>query len=279
MRRIFLFILLFHFISVAKAQNLNVTLFGGFSNYQGDLQEKGYTIDQAHPAFGVGALYDITPHIAVRGNINFGTLGGNDKFNARNHQRNLNFSSPITDIHLGIEYSLLDLDRYRFSPYAFAGISYFMFNPSTRDSAGTKAYLQPLSTEGQGFYQGRKKYSLHQFSIPFGAGIRFSVSPNIHLAYEIGMRKTNTDYLDDVSTTYVDRNILLTNRGQQSVDLAFRGDELKTGLTYPADGSQRGKVQNKDWYYFSGFILSIRLPHNIIRPNSGKSKTGCPGRI
>jgi hypothetical protein len=279
MRKIFLTIVLFLFVYAAKSQNLRVTLFGGFSNYQGDLQEKGYTIDQAHPAFGFGALYDITSHIAIRGNINFGTLGGNDKFNARNHQRNLNFSSPITDIHLGIEYSLLDMDRYRFSPYVFAGISYFMFNPSTRDSAGTKVYLQPLSTEGQGFYNGRKKYSLQQFSIPFGAGIRFSVSPNIGLAFEIGMRKTNTDYLDDVSTTYVDKDILLANRGQQAVDLAFRGDELKTGLTYPAGGSQRGKVQNKDWYYFSGFILSVRLPRIMTGTNAHNSKTGCPGRI
>jgi hypothetical protein len=152
-----------------------------------------------------------------------------------------------------------------------------MFNPSTKDSAGTKVYLQPLSTEGQGFYNGRKKYSLQQFSIPFGAGVRFSVSPNIRLAFEIGMRKTNTDYLDDVSTSYVDQNTLLANRGQLAVDLAFRGDELKTGLSYPAGGSQRGKVENKDWYYFSGFILSIRLPS--ITGNSRKSKTGCPGRI
>jgi hypothetical protein len=152
-----------------------------------------------------------------------------------------------------------------------------MFNPSTKDSSGTKVYLQPLSTEGQGFYNGRKKYSLHQFSIPFGAGVRFSVSPTIRLGFEIGMRKTNTDYLDDVSTTFVDQNTLLANRGQLAVDLAFRADELMSGLSYPAGGSKRGEIKNKDWYYFSGFILSIKLPG--ITGNSRKSKTGCPGRI
>jgi Domain of unknown function (DUF6089) len=272
------FILLLFVVCTAKAQNLHITLFGGFSNYQGDLQEKGYTIDQAHPAFGFGVLYDITNHIAIRCNANFGALSGDDKYNPRNFPRNLNFSSPITDIHLGIEYSLLDLNRHRFSPYLFAGVSYFRINPSTKDSSGTKIYLQPLSTEGEGFYQGRKKYRLNQFAIPFGAGVKLAISRSIRVAFEIGMRKTNTDYLDDISTTYIDQNILLANRGQQAVDLAFRGGELKTGLTYPGDGSQRGKVQNKDWYYFSGFILSIKLP-GINRPNSRKSKTGCPRAI
>jgi hypothetical protein len=73
--------------------------------------------------------------------------------------------------------------------------------------------------------------------------------------------------------------VLFTNRGQQAVELAFRGDELKTGLVYPADGSQRGSAKSKDWYYFSGINLSIRLPggNESGRGSSGrKSQTGCP---
>jgi len=266
-------------VCTSKAQNLHLTLFGGFSNYQGDLQEKGYTIDQAHPAYGLGALYDITNHFTIRFNATFGTLSGDDKYKSDNSPRNLSFSSPIMDIHLGIEYRLLNLGSHRFSPYLFAGISYFRINPSTKDSAGTKVYLQPLSTEGQGFYQGRKKYRLNQFAIPFGGGVKFVVSNTLQVAFEIGMRKTTTDYLDDVSTTYIDRNTLFANRGQQAVDLAFRGDELKTGLTYPADGSQRGKVKNKDWYYFSGITLSIRLPGKLIRSHAHRANTSCPGTI
>ena len=277
MKKILFFIALFISVFTVKAQNLHVTLFGGFSNYQGDLQDKRFTLNQAHPAVGLGVLYDITDNLAARANVTFGKISGDDKYNAKNTVRNLSFSSPVTDIHLGLEYSILNLNEHSLAPYVFAGISYFSFNPSTKDSAGRKVFLQPLSTEGQGFYQDRKKYNLSQFSIPFGGGVKFAFSQNVRIAFEIGLRKTNTDYLDDVSTNYIDQTILFTNRGQQAVDLAFRGGELKTGLIYPADGSQRGSAKNKDWYYFSGINLSIRLNGNGgAGGGAGKSKTGCP---
>ncbi|GAB2809730.1 DUF6089 family protein [Ferruginibacter profundus] len=265
-----------------QAQKLHLTLFGGFSNYQGDLQDKRFTLDQAHPAFGAGALYELSDRFAARANVTFGKVSGDDKNNSKNALRNLSFSSPITDIHLGLEYNLLNPYEHSLAPYLFAGISYFSFKPSTKDSTGNKVYLQPLSTEGQGFYQGRKVYQLHQFSIPFGGGVRLSISDNIRVGFEIGLRKTNTDYIDDVSTTYIDQNILLANRGQKAVDLAYRGDELKTGLGYPADGTQRGGSKNKDWYYFSGFNISFRLHGNGAggsNGSGGKSKTGCPTNI
>ncbi len=84
-----------------------------------------------------------------------------------------------------------------------------------------------MSTEGEGLveYPDRKPYNLFQFSIPFGGGIKFRVSDHIVVAYEIGMRKTFTDYLDDVSTRYVDQAILLNERGPGAVAMAFRGDE------------------------------------------------------
>ena len=280
MKKLSLIILLLVTTVTANTQNLQVTLFGGFSNYQGDLQDKRFTLNQAHPAAGVGLLYDITDKFSARANINFGKLSGSDIYNSKNTVRNLSFSSPITDIHLGIEYNILNLYEHSLSPYIFAGLSYFSFNPSTKDTAGNKVFLQPLSTEGQGFYQGRKLYNLHQFAIPFGAGVKLALSENLRVAFEIGLRKTNTDYLDDVSTTYIDQATLLANRGQQAVDIAFRGDELKTGLVYPADGSQRGGANSKDWYYFSGITLAIRLPGNENKGASGgKSKTGCPTRV
>jgi opacity protein-like surface antigen len=274
----FLFLLSLAAFSI-KAQQFHVTVFGGFSNYQGDLQDKRFTLNQSHPAFGAGLLYEITDNLSARANVTFGKISGDDSKNAKNAVRNLSFASPITDIHLGLEYALLNPYEHSLSPYLFAGISYFKFNPSAKDTAGRKVFLQPLSTEGQGFYQGRKKYKLGQLSIPFGGGVKFSFSENVRLAIEVGLRKTNTDYLDDVSTTYIDQNILLLNRGQQAVDLAFRGDELKTGLSYPADATQRGG-KSKDWYYFSGINLSIRLQGkgNGGRGGSsgGKFKTGCP---
>ncbi len=280
MQRIIIATILLISAFTVQAQRAHVTVFGGFSNYQGDLQDKRFTLDQAHIAAGAGVLYEITEKLYARGNVTFGKVSGDDKKNSRNSLRNLSFSSPLTDIHLGLEYSLLNPYEHSLAPYVFAGISYFSFKPSTLDSSGNKVYLQPLSTEGQGFYQGRKMYKLNQFSIPFGGGVKLSLNDNIRVGFEIGLRKANTDYLDDVSTTYVDQNLLLVNRGQQAVDLAYRGDELKTGLTYPADGSQRGSAKSKDWYYFSGITLSFRLNGKGGNgAKGGKSKTGCPTNI
>ena len=124
----------------------------------------------------------------------------------------------------------------------------------------------------QGFYQNRKVYNLIQLSIPFGGGIKFALNKNIRAGIEIGMRKLFTDYLDDVSTTYVDKNLLLNNRGVKAVELAFRGNG-----TYPPDGSQRGSSKHKDWYYFMGITTSFRIVW--METKRYHSKTGCPASV
>jgi hypothetical protein len=266
--------------NVALAQKLNVTAFAGIGNYQGDLQDKPFTLNQSHIAGGAGIRYEITDHFSARAAVTFGKISGDDKYNSKNASRNLSFFSGISDVHVGVEYNLFSLNEKSFTPYLFAGISYYHFNPYAIDTFNHKVFLQPLNTEGQGFYQNRKKYSLNQFAIPFGGGIKYALNDQVQVGFEIGMRKTNTDYLDDVSTTYIDEALLLGNRGQQAVNMAFRGGELKTGLTYPADGAQRGSAKSKDWYYFSGFTISYRLHNGNGTGLSGrKSKTGCPVNI
>jgi hypothetical protein len=130
---------------------------------------------------------------------------------------------------------------------------------------------------------GRTKYSLTQAALPFGGGVKLALSENIRLRFEIGFRKTFTDYLDDVSTTYADQSMLLAKNGQRAVDLAFRADELKgTATSYPPVSSMRGNSGNKDWYYFSGLGLSFRLSpifdyggYNPGRTNTTKCPRKC----
>ena len=262
----------------AGAQNLSFTAFGGYANYQGDLQEKRFTAKQSHAAFGAGLLYEITDKLNARANVTLGKISAADALGQKNKDRNLSFSSPITDVHLGLEYNFLNIYEKGFSPYVFGGISYFHFRPSAIDSLGNKVYLQPLGTEGQGFYEDRKKYKLGQFSLPFGAGVKLALGDNVRIGVEVGMRKTNTDYLDDVSKTYVDKNLLAANNGEQAVSLAYRGDELKNGTGYPADGAQRGGSKYKDWYYFTGLTFSIRLPGKG-EMGGGRKKYGCPVNV
>src|SRR5260221_2243703 len=214
----------------AQAQ-WKVNLFGGFSNYIGDLQSRVYTTQQSNGAFGGGLQYDLNGHFSILGNASFARISASDAYSKRAdvRARNLSFESKIYEGNLLLEYNLLDLQEHRLTPYVFAGAALFHFNPYAYDSLGKKIYLQPLSTEGQGLaqYPGRKQYSLWQISIPFGGGVKFRVSDRGVVACEDGMRKTFTDYLDNVSTPYVDRATLLAAKGRTAVEMAYRGGELK----------------------------------------------------
>ena len=276
---------LFACITTVNAQildNFHVNLFAGTSNYQGDLQDKRFTFSQSHFAGGVGISYDLSDRFSIRSGITLGKLSGDDKF-GRNSRRNLNFSSNLTEVNLGLEYYITRLQDHSLTPYVFAGIAMYHFNPYTFDTSGTKYFLKPLSTEGEGFIDGKSNYNLTQLAIPFGAGVKLSLSDNINVGVEMGLRKLFTDYLDDVSTRYVDQTLLFTNRGAKAVELAYRGNELKNGSPYPDANAQRGGVTRRDWYYFTGFTLSFRLGsiyNGAGGAGTGKhSKYGCPANV
>jgi opacity protein-like surface antigen len=279
--KIFLLSLLVSVLVInTNAQNLHLNLFAGTSNYSGDLQDKGFTLSQSHFAGGFGVSYDITDHFSVQSALTFGTISANDKY-GRNKARNLNFNSAISEVNVGVQYFITPLSEHVLTPYVFAGLAVYHFNPYTTDTAGAKTYLKPLSTEGEGFIQGKNNYNLTQFAIPFGAGVKFSLSDNVNVGLELGYRKLFTDYLDDVSSTYVDQATLLTNRGSEAVELAYRGNELKNGNPYPVGGSVRGGPKHKDWYYFTGLTASFRLfTGNGLGSGIGKhSKYGCPANV
>lgn len=283
MRKLFVLCLLFP-AGLSAQQRLHVTLFGGFSNYQGDLQERTFTLDQSNGALGVGLKYDLTSHISVRSGLNYGKIEGNDKLNNPVLQaRNLSFQTKILEVNLLGEYNFFDLSQNRFTPYVFGGIALFHFNPYSYDTLGNKVFLKPLSTEGQGLsaYPDRKPYRLTQFAVPFGAGVKWRINNNAVLGFEFGLRKTFFDYLDDVSKTYVDANVLAQERGPKAVEMSYRGGELRTGNTnYPADGSIRGGSKYMDWYYFTGITLAVGInsgPASLFKGRGDqRGRTDCP---
>lgn len=262
----------------------NVNLFGGFSNYVGDLQSRPYTTQQSHGSFGAGIQYDLSGHVSLLSNLTYGKVGASDSYatQADLRARNLSFQTVIGEWNVLAEYNLLDLQTHRLTPYVFAGVAVYHFNPYAYDSTGKKVYLRPLSTEGEGLpqYPGRKEYALTQLAIPFGGGIKFRISDRVVLAYEIGLRKLFTDYLDDVSTRYVDPAILLAAKGPEAVELAYRGNEVKGGAGYPPTGSIRGNPGHKDWYYMSGIRVTIAL--NSSAAEAGRRAKGildCPKKV
>lgn len=197
-----------------------------------------------------------------RAGAGIGKIEAADKYN-RDYlkPRNLSFYSGIKELYTGFEISMFDLSTKRFTPYVYGGIALYHFNPWTYDNNGNKVYLKPLSTEGQGLsqYPGQKPYRLTQLALPFGIGAKYAISDCINLGIEFSQRKTFTDYLDDVSSFYIDDDILLQEKGPLAVSLAYRGDEIPNGSPYPVNGTQRGTKTEMDWYYFLGITFEMKI--------------------
>jgi hypothetical protein len=281
MKRLLFAALMFPLVTQAQ---WNVNVFGGFANYIGDLQSSPYTTQQAHLAGGIGLEYDLTQHFSLLSNITFGKVGASDEYSSQAdlRARNLSFETDISELNLLAEYNLLSLRSHKFTPYAFAGIAVYHFNPYAFDTTGKKVYLRPLSTEGEGLpqYPNAHPYDLTQLAIPFGGGIKFRISDQIVLAYEIGLRKLFTDYLDDVSGRYVDPNVLLAARGPEAVEMAYRGNELEGGAAYPPAGTVRGNPKAKDWYYFSGIRVIVAFDtHQMEEHRRQHYILDCPKKV
>lgn len=268
-------------VMLVNAQSFHVGGFAGVSNYQGDLTENFYGSKMIRPALGLGLEYEFSDRFSLRSAFHYGRVAGDDKKNGSALKpRNLNFITNIYEFSLIGEFRLLNMSELSWTPYVMAGIAFFNFDPYTKDTSGNKVFLQPLSTEGQGLslYPESKPYANTQLAIPFGAGIRYQMTPDITVGFETGIRKLFTDYLDDVSTNYVDENDLLAARGPKAVELAYRGDELAGGNpNFPAKSTVRGNPKFNDWYYFTGVRFTIRLGggYNASNVNSRRNQ-GCP---
>ena len=257
-RIIIIFFFIFFTISNSFSQTIDFGVFGGGSYYIGDLNPGKHFL-LTKPAYGIIARYVINDRLALRMNILHGKIEGDDAISKFDESRQLKFESGITDIGAQIEFNFLKYftgSRNNFvTPYFFAGLSVVLFNPI---ADGTK--LQPLGTEGQNnSFEGRKPYSLTSFTIPFGVGVKYSLTNKIGVGFEWGIRKTFTDYLDDVSTTYylIGSQINPNDPSKYLSDPAMNHDPLV----------QRGNSKNNDWCVFTGFTITYKI--NLSK------QTGC----
>ena len=214
-------------------------------------------------------------------------------------QRNLDFRSNISEAYIATEifplmflYSGEEDYKPRLRPYGVIGIGVFHFNPqgSLTDANGNKTwyYLQPLHTEGEGFaeYPQRKNYALTQVNIPMGFGAKYYLSDRVNLSLEVLERKTFTDYIDDVSTDYIDPNLFDKYLTPQNARIA-RAIFDKTNSIYVAGasrfspGSQRGNPNQNDAYFSISLKLAVRLGaifDNVYDRNVA-SHMKCPKRF
>ena len=268
----FCIILLLITSTISFTQSDELGVFLGASYYTGDLNPKQHFNQNTNPAAGL--IYRRTSRgfrYAYRLHAMYGKIEGYDHQSNSDFlvNRNLNFSSEIFEVGAIWEvnfkkYELGNVKRRYISPFLFLGVSYFHFNP--------KAYyqnewleLQPLGTEGQNTtVNSSDYYSLNQFAIPFGIGLKMNVSKRLGLAFEYGVRKTFTDYLDDVSKKYVDPGVLAEESGSLTVDLA---DRSYNQIGDRNIGVNRGVSELSDWYFFAGVSATFIL----YRPDECKA--------
>ncbi len=183
-------------------------------------------------------------------------------------QRNLDFRSKMWEVYSAVEFHPLvflnrnDEEGYRpkISPYGFVGFGVFHFDPegSLVDQNGVRTWhkLHPLRTEGQGMteYPEKKPYTLTQYNIPLGGGVKIALGERFNTSFELLYRQTFTDYIDDVSTSYIDPDYFERYLTPAQADIARQIHDKTVGIITPGinryePGTQRGNVNNNDAYF------------------------------
>ena len=240
----------------------------GGMNYIGDLNDQSM-LGTVCLAYGGMFRYDFDERWSLRFDVDYGHLeGGNPDYIER---RNLSFRSYLFEGSMRAEFNFFPFsmrdDHYVWTPFIFGGLGFFTFNPTayyTDPFNGESGWydLQPLGTEGQGtpLAPDRTPYTLKQLSMPFGIGVKYHPSKSLTLSAEYGFRKTWTDYIDDVSTTYVDNEQLAYISGDLAAGLADRSDEVVPGYVNAA-GIKRGDDTLDDWFAYFNVSVTVSLDY------------------
>jgi hypothetical protein len=238
----------------------------GAAHYFGDLNYRPQ-VNRPKPAATLFFRKNFGNYIAFRIGASFAQVGYSDIYNKEEfyRRRNLSFNSNIWELALQGDFNFYRFmpgePEFRFTPYVTIGAGIFNYDPYAFLN-DEKHFLRPLGTEGQGdsSYPDRKPYSSMAISVPFGVGFKYSINERINLGFEVVHRFTNTDYLDDVSKTYVDPAIFPPNPdGSPSPALLLSDRSYETGAPIGAKGVQRGNSKQRDQFATAVFYVSFNL--------------------
>jgi hypothetical protein len=251
------------YLPETQAQEVELGIWGGLTSSFGDINNSKESMQLYQPGAGVFFRYNYNSRIAGYLGINGGVTSGYDSISNDPYQlrRNLSFRTNVFDFTTRLDFNFLPLDRNKhknwFSPYLFVGFSLYYFNPQAYYDS-TWVELQPLGTEGQQFPEltSNDKYHRVQLGIPMGGGVKFALNKNFTIGIESNWHWLFTDYLDDVSKTYVDPSILAAGiQGDLTVTLADRSIATDV-IPLSSPGRQRGDSRHNDAYLFTGIFLS-----------------------
>ncbi len=299
MRKLLFLVILFCFIaSVADAQKRKRSSFGkkdppyryeligsiGATNFLGDLGGadkigtnglKDLEVGLTRPALGASMRWKVQKFFSVKGNLYWGVVKGDDKLTKEpfRNNRQLAFKSNIFELSGQVELNLIKEQKgriYKISGdfgmvkdrqiYLFGGGGGLFFNPKGKYN-GTWHALQPLGTEGQGLPGYAKKYSRITGLVSVGGGARFAINRYWGIGFELGMRKTFSDYIDDVSTNYATQTLFATGADSKAIYFAdpTEGKGAIPSGTY--EGEQRGDPTDKDAYMFGVLTVGYKVIH------------------
>jgi hypothetical protein len=248
-----------------------VASFGaGISSYYGDLDYKDPLDGSLNLSFGL--KFVVSPQVALRGEFQYYRIAGSDELANKvgddgTIHRNLSFFANNTEANLTVSYDLLPAgsryyQRPPISPFVFGGLGLTFYKPKA-ELNGKSYALRRLRTEGTA-------YSPVALVLPIGVGVRFKIGPYLNAVLEGGYRKTFTDYLDDVSTTYIDNSSF---EDPIAAALADRGPEI--GESIVEAGTKRGNPDKDDSYFILSAKIEYFIPSNLI--NLQKLRKRRPG--
>lgn len=235
------------------------------------------------PVITFGYKYMLLPNLSVKGLFSTAYLSGNDAStnNQIRKNRNLSFRSGIWEADLMFEvypFSEQVTRRYKIrgvggngtfsiSPYFSFGIGIAAFQPKA-ELEGTWYKLQPLGTEGQGLAGRPDKYKRYTYTIPLAVGAKYLIDRNWSVGFELSVRYTGSDYIDDVSTSYYSADEIEAAYGPEAAKLSDRGlnpdpTSQETGvINLPGGGKnylQRGDPNWNDAYAYAIFSIHYRI--------------------
>lgn len=268
--------LLFSFLTNTFAQseysNVQQGEFGitvGAAHYFGDLNTRA-NINRPKPAVGIFYRKQFNNYLGIRASLHYAQLGYSDIYSKNSYQqaRNLSFNTDIIELAVQGDFNFFKYipgdPEFSFTPYVTFGVGIFSYNPYAYLN-DKKIFLRPLGTEGQNIkYIGadgtvRKPYGSTAVCIPLGIGVKYSINSNYNLSFQIAHRLTTTDYIDDVSTTYVGIDKFPPINGTPSIAGILQDRSTEKGVTIGVEGRQRGTSKQNDQYIMAEFGISINI--------------------
>ncbi len=266
------------FFNFRKGRDIIFSVGTGTTSYFGDLNNPGDIFDTS-PNINLGLQYFFTDRIAIRSEASWFRLSGDDADadNEGRSVRNLSFRSDNFEWNVvGIVQAFSNGTRYYQRPginvYGFAGIGLLYFNPQGQvpdndwsgnplPEAGNYVALQPLQTEGEA-------YSRTAIVVPAGIGLKLKAGPFFNFLIEGGYRFAFTDYLDDVSSTYLLHSSLASDPLRQA--MADRRNEIGLEPLGDEEGQIRGNPDDNDGYFILNAKVEFYLPSHIFSTSKSR---------